>query len=41
VPRAIAALKKAGYAGVWCIEYEGKEGSAGYAKCLERLKKLV
>ena len=41
IPRAIAALKKAGYSGVWCIEYEGKEGSAGYAKCLERLKELV
>lgn len=41
VPAAIAALKGAGYDGVWCVEYEGGEGSAGYAKCLERLKALV
>ena len=41
VPRAIAALKNVGYAGTWCIEYEGVEGSVGYAKCLEQLKKLV
>ena len=41
IPRAIRALKKAGYSGAWCIEYEGKEGSAGYARCLERLKELV
>ena len=38
---AIATLKGAGYSGVWCIEYEGKEGSVGYAKCLEKLKTLV
>ena len=41
IPAAIDALKKAGYSGAWCIEYEGKEGSAGYAKCLEYLKKMV
>jgi sugar phosphate isomerase/epimerase len=41
VAAAIQALKAAGYDGVWCIEYEGSEGSAGYAKCLERLKELV
>ena len=41
IARAIKALKSVNYPGVWCIEYEGKEGSAGYAKCLERLKKMV
>ena len=41
ISRAIAALKKAAYAGASCIEYEGKEGSAGYVKSLERLKRLV
>jgi sugar phosphate isomerase/epimerase len=41
VPAAIAALKQAGFSGTWCIEYEGKEGSVGYAKCLERLRDLV
>lgn len=39
--RAIRALKAVGYVGVWCVEYEGEEGSAGYAKCLARLKELV
>jgi sugar phosphate isomerase/epimerase len=38
---AIQALKDADYPGTWCLEYEGKEGSAGYAKSLERLKALV
>lgn len=41
VPAAIRALKEVDYDGVWCVEYEGSEGSAGYAKCLERLKALV
>ena len=38
--RAIAALKKAGYGGVWCVEYEGKEDPAiGYRKGLEFLRR--
>ena len=41
IPRAIQALKNAGYGGTWCIEYEGKEGSAGYAQCLDRLKAQI
>lgn len=41
IPGAIAILKKAGYSGVWCMEYEGKEGSAGYARGLEKLKDLI
>lgn len=41
IPRAIRALKKANYSGTWCVEYEGKEGSIGYAKCLSKLKALV
>ncbi|MCZ6633335.1 MAG: sugar phosphate isomerase/epimerase [bacterium] len=41
IPRAIQALKNAGYGGIWCIEYEGKEGSTGYAKCLDRLKAQI
>ena len=41
VPAAIRALKEVEFDGTWCIEYEGKEGSVGYAKCLERLKGLV
>ena len=41
IPRAIKALVGADYGGVWCIEYEGGEGSKGYAKCLSRLKTLV
>ena len=34
---AIAALKNAGYEGVFCAEYEGKEteGGVGYKKCFE------
>jgi len=39
---AISCLKKAGYDGVWCSEYEGREGSAiGYRKCYEYLKANV
>ncbi len=41
IERAVKALKAVDYSGVWCIEYEGKEGSVGYARCLEQLKKLV
>ena len=41
IERAIRALKAVDYPGVWCIEYEGKEGSVGYAKCLDKLKTLV
>ncbi len=41
IPGAVQTLKNAGYPGVWCIEYEGREGSVGYAKCLQRLKELV
>jgi sugar phosphate isomerase/epimerase len=41
VPAAIKALKDVNFPGVWCIEYEGGEGSVGYAKCLERLRELV
>ncbi len=41
IPRAIKALKNAGFKGTWCVEYEGKEGSVGYAKCLEKLKTMV
>jgi sugar phosphate isomerase/epimerase len=41
VAAAIEALKDVEYGGVWCVEYEGEEGSVGYAKCLERLKELV
>jgi len=39
---AVKGLKKAGYKGVWCAEYEGAEGSeVGYAKCLKWMKKNV
>ncbi len=33
--KAIECLRKAGYDGVWCVEYEGPEteGGVGYAKC--------
>ena len=41
IPGAIATLKEAGYPGFWCLEYEGKEGSAGYARGLQKLKALV
>ena len=36
---AIKCLRDAGYDGVWCTEYEGREGSdIGYRKCFEWLK---
>ena len=36
---AVTCLKKAGYSGVWCAEYEGREDPAvGYAKCLKWMK---
>lgn len=39
---AVECLKKAGYDGVWCSEYEGSEGSEiGYRKCCEWLKANV
>jgi len=40
---AIACLRKVGYDGVWCAEYEGpeREGGAGYAKCCQWLKANV
>ncbi len=41
IPGAVQILKTANYPGVWCIEYEGEERSAGYARCLDRLKELV
>jgi sugar phosphate isomerase/epimerase len=38
--RAIRALKGAGYDGVWCVEYEGRDDPAiGYRKGLEYLRK--
>lgn len=43
LPRAIRALKQAGYDGVWCTEYEGKkyEPPEGYRKCLEWMKREI
>jgi len=38
---AISILKDAGYKGVWCVEYEGKEGAEGYRKSVEYLRKLL
>lgn len=39
---AVQCLKKAGYKGVWCAEYEGSEDPAvGYRKCLEWMKKHI
>ena len=36
---AVTCLKKAGYDGVWCCEYEGREDTGiGYAKCLKWMK---
>ena len=36
---AVECARKAGYDGVWCAEYEGREDSAiGYRKCLEWMK---
>ncbi len=38
--RAISALMKVGYSGVWCVEYEGREDPAvGYRKGLEYLRR--
>jgi len=37
---AVECLKKAGYTGVWCAEWEGRGDKAvGYAACLECMKK--
>jgi sugar phosphate isomerase/epimerase len=37
---ALVALKKSGYNGVYCAEYEGKEtDGTGYRKCVEWLRK--
>lgn len=38
---AINILKDSGYDGVWCAEYEGKEGADGYKKCVEWLKQNI
>lgn len=38
---AIRILKETGYNGVWCAEYEGKEGADGYKRCVEWLKKNI
>ena len=39
VADVVARLKAAGYEGVWCAEYEGREGSrVGYARCLQWMK---
>jgi sugar phosphate isomerase/epimerase len=35
----IEILKNVGYQGVWCVEYEGKDGIEGYKKCVEWLKR--
>lgn len=36
---AVQCLKQAGYRGVWCAEYEGREDTAiGYRKCLAWMK---
>ncbi len=37
---AINIIKDAGYKGVWCVEYEGKEGAEGYRKSVEYLRSL-
>ncbi len=37
---AINILKNAGYKGVWCVEYEGKEGAEGYRKSVEYLRRI-
>ena len=41
VADAIKILKDAGYDGVWCVEYEGKEGAEGYRKSVDWLKKTL
>ena len=39
---AVACLKKAGYKGVWCAEYEGREDKAeGYHKCLAWMRQNI
>lgn len=38
---AIEILKKNGYNGVWCAEYEGTDGADGYKKCVEWLRKNI
>ncbi len=38
---AIKTIKDAGYEGVWCVEYEGKEGAEGYKKSLSWLKNAL
>lgn len=35
---AIRCLKEAGYEGIWCVEYEGKEPVEAHRKGLEHLK---
>jgi len=37
---AVNILKDAGYRGVWCVEYEGKDGAEGYKKSVAYLRKL-
>ena len=37
---AVKQLKQAGYQGLWCAEYEGKEPD-GYTKCLAWMKANV
>ena len=41
--KAIQSLKDAGYQGVWCAEYEGKEleNGTGYGKCVRWLENNV
>jgi len=43
LPKAVAALKKAGYDGVWTVEYEKKDGDReeGARKSLEYLKSIL
>ncbi|MBN1445675.1 MAG: sugar phosphate isomerase/epimerase [Candidatus Omnitrophica bacterium] len=38
---AIKIIKDAGYDGVWCVEYEGKEGADGYKKSVSWLKQAL
>jgi len=38
--KTISILKDAGYTGPWCIEYEGKDGAAGYSECIRWLKEI-
>lgn len=43
LPKAINALKKAGYKGVWCVEYEKSDGDRveGATKSLQYLKSIL